>query len=163
MKVPLIVAGPGIPAGRVSKALVQNIDLAPTFEQLAGLILDPNCDGVSLLGLLQGRSAANWRTLALIEHHGVDFTQYQNDPDWQPRTGGAIPTYNALRSARFTYVRYQNGEREYYDRTVDRYEVNNIAGTLSTERLSTLDAWLAALTSCRGATECQAVGRAVQP
>ncbi|HZC73195.1 MAG TPA: sulfatase [Jatrophihabitans sp.] len=157
--VPLIIAGPGIAAGRVRNAMVQNIDLAPTFEQLAGWTPDPGRDGASFVGLLHGRSAAHWRTLALVEHHGQDFTEYQNDPDWQPPTGGNVPSYAALRSKQFTYVHYQDGEREYYDRTVDPYELNNIAGTLSVDRISTLDASLAALTSCSGAAECRTAGQ----
>ncbi len=73
----------------------------------------PARDGASFLGLAHGRSAAHWRTIALVEHHGMDFTQYQDDPDWEPGSERDIPSYNALRSAQFTYVRYENGEREY--------------------------------------------------
>ncbi|HZC71731.1 MAG TPA: sulfatase [Jatrophihabitans sp.] len=163
IKVPLIVAGPGIPAGRVNGAVVESIDLAPTFEQLAGLPPAPGRDGASLVGLLHGRKAADWRTLALVEHHGQDFTQFPGDPDVEPGSERNIPSYNAMRSAQFTYVHYQNGQREYYDRTVDPYELDNIAGTLSAEQLSTLDEWLAALTNCHGAAECWAAGRAGQP
>jgi N-acetylglucosamine-6-sulfatase len=159
VRVPLVVTGPGIAAGRVSHAVVQNVDLAPTFEQLAGLPADPAADGASIVGLLHGHGAARWPTLALVEHHGVDFTAYQNDPDRQPRTGGRVPTYNALRSAQFTYVHYQNGQREYYDRRVDPYELNNIVHSLSPARIHTLDRWLAALTSCSGSAQCTAAGR----
>lgn len=163
VRVPLVVTGPGIPAGRVSRAIVQNVDLAPTFEQLAGLTPDPDQDGASIVGLLHGRTAARWRTLALVEHHGADFAYYRHDPDWQPKSGGVIPTYDALRGAQFTYVRYANGEREYYDRSVDPYEVNNIAGQLSAEQINTLDSWLNALTTCSGSAECWAAGRPGQP
>jgi arylsulfatase A-like enzyme len=159
VNVPLIVTGPGIRAGQVNDALVQNIDLAPTFEQLAGLTPDPNRDGTSFLGLLQGTSAASWRTLALVEHHGADDTNYENDPDWQPVTGGDIPSYYALRSAQFTYVHYRNGEREYYDRSVDKYELHNSVDQLSAEQINRLDAWMAALTSCQGVTQCWAAGQ----
>jgi N-acetylglucosamine-6-sulfatase len=36
LNMPLIVSGPGVPAGRTTDALAANVDLAPTFETLAG-------------------------------------------------------------------------------------------------------------------------------
>ncbi|HZC51495.1 MAG TPA: sulfatase [Mycobacterium sp.] len=158
VNVPLVVAGPGIPAGTTSDAVTQNTDLAPTFERLAGITPHPTIDGRSLLPLLHGGSDAHWRTLALVEHHGVDFAQYPNDPDFQPPDAGGIPTYAALRSATFTYVRYQNGEREYYNRASDPYELNNIAASLPATRIDTLDAALDALQACKGTTQCWAAG-----
>lgn len=61
--VPLAVRGPGIPAGSVSNALVTNIDLPPTFLELAGV---PDQwpdgsgrrDGRSIVPLLNAASAA---------------------------------------------------------------------------------------------------------
>ena len=46
--VPLIVSGPGVPAGRTVSQLASNIDLAPTFETLAGLKVRNSIDGHSL-------------------------------------------------------------------------------------------------------------------
>ena len=43
--VPLIVSGPGVPAGRVASQLTSNIDLCPTFETLAGVPVPPAVDG----------------------------------------------------------------------------------------------------------------------
>jgi arylsulfatase A-like enzyme len=36
LRVPLIVRGPGVPAGALVDAIALNIDLAPTFAELAG-------------------------------------------------------------------------------------------------------------------------------
>ena len=36
IRVPLIIAGPGVPQGRIVSKVVQNIDLYPTFVQLSG-------------------------------------------------------------------------------------------------------------------------------
>ena len=41
IRVPLIVAGPGVPRGRTMHQVVQNTDLAPTFVQLGGGTPDP--------------------------------------------------------------------------------------------------------------------------
>lgn len=53
--VPLIIAWPGkIPAGRVSDALVELVDLAPTLCDAAGIPQDPGMQGRSLWPLLTG-------------------------------------------------------------------------------------------------------------
>jgi len=48
-QVPLIVRGPGIPRGRVSKELVGNIDLSPTILQVAHARAGLPQDGRSLI------------------------------------------------------------------------------------------------------------------
>ena len=49
IKVPLIIDGPGISPGTSISALAENIDLAPTFEALAGLepVVDRSTAGAS--------------------------------------------------------------------------------------------------------------------
>ena len=55
VRVPLIVTGPGVPAGRTVDAMTENTDLCPTFAELAGAPAPPNADGRSLVPLLQRR------------------------------------------------------------------------------------------------------------
>src|SRR5437763_291569 len=81
IRVPLIVSGPGVPAGRVVSQLPSSIDLAPTFETLAGLPVPAGVDGHSLAGLWHGQDPAGWPLAVLIEHHGPDFSP--DDPDRQ--------------------------------------------------------------------------------
>jgi tetratricopeptide (TPR) repeat protein len=50
-RVPLILAGPGIPAGQVESALVRTADVTPTLLTLAGLAVPKGLDGESLLPL----------------------------------------------------------------------------------------------------------------
>lgn len=52
--VPLLVAGPGIPAGRVVEENVSLIDVAPTLLEILGLPPEPRFEGRSLLPLLRG-------------------------------------------------------------------------------------------------------------
>ena len=57
IRVPLIVAGPGVPKGRTVNQVTQNTDLYPTFVQLAGGVPGAQVDGRSLLPLLHPASA----------------------------------------------------------------------------------------------------------
>ncbi|MBL8113369.1 MAG: sulfatase, partial [Acidobacteria bacterium] len=53
--IPLVLAGPGVPAGLVSEALAQNVDVAPTVLALAGVPGDATMQGTSLVPALRGR------------------------------------------------------------------------------------------------------------
>jgi N-acetylglucosamine-6-sulfatase len=148
VRVPLIVAGPGVPAGGVVDELAENVDLCPTFTELAGATTPPQVDGRSLVPLLHGQPVAGWRQAALVEHHGVVTSP--SDPDFPPRGSGNPPSYEALRTADGLYVEYADGEREYYDRTTDPYELDNVAGELPPQRLAQLSATVAAMRTCVG-------------
>ena len=126
IRVPLIVTGPGVPAGRTVSQLTSSIDLAPTFETLAGLPVPADVDGHSLASLWHGRDPADWRQAILVEHHGPDFSPA--DPDRQTSKPGDPPTYEAVRTATALYVRYAGGAQEYYDTATDPYELDNLAG-----------------------------------
>jgi N-acetylglucosamine-6-sulfatase len=156
IRVPLVVMGPGIPAGVRNPAVVQNVDLAPTFDALAGAPIPPNTDGRSIVALLHGQHPKNWPTLALIEHHGPDLNPA--DPDYPQRGSGNPPTYAAIRSPTFLYVRYHHGEREYYNLVRDPYELHNLAPRLTHRELQRLDAALAAFHACSGLASCQRAG-----
>ena len=73
VKVPLIVVDPTPAAdatrGTVSDALVELIDLAPTFLAYAGGAPKPHIlEGRSLLPLLHGQDPGGWRTAAISEY-----------------------------------------------------------------------------------------------
>jgi N-acetylglucosamine-6-sulfatase len=89
--------------------LALNIDLAPTIADAAG-ISHPPTDGRSLLPVLEGD--APWRSDFLVEH--LEGTN-------------PVPTYCAVRSERWMYVRYATGEEELYDLIADPHELENLA------------------------------------
>jgi arylsulfatase A-like enzyme len=156
IRVPLVVAGPGVPPGTTINAMASSIDLAPTFQNIAHARPAFEPDGVSLLDRLHGKPApVNWQRAILVEHHGpvVD----PNDPDRQPVSSGNPPSYEAMRTATALYVEYATGEREYYDLARDPFELHNVAGRLSPQRLAELHATLQGLATCHGATQCQRV------
>jgi N-acetylglucosamine-6-sulfatase len=149
--VPLIVTGPGVPAGHVISELASNIDLNPTFEKLAGLRVPADVDGHSLAGLWHGRRPANWRRSILIEHHGPDHNRH--DPDRQSAASADPPSYEAVRTVNALYVRYANGKQEYYDTARDPLELDNIAASGVPESLKKA---LKALENCHSGATCWA-------
>jgi N-acetylglucosamine-6-sulfatase len=154
IRVPLVVTGPGVPAGRTVEQIVENVDLNPTFVAIGGGTTAANVDGRSLLPLLQGEAVSDWREAALIEHHGP--VRNQSDPDFPEKRSGNPTTYEAIRGATWLYVEYADGEKEYHDLATDPDELHNTFAALPEARKASLHATLAALESCHGAQNCSA-------
>jgi len=105
------------------------------------------------VSLLHQGVTADWRHLALIEHHGLPVPD-RADPD-TPMAHAANPTtYEALRGENALYVEYQNGETGYYDLNEDLYELHNIASTVPGARLQRWHEALTANVECHGAEGC---------
>jgi arylsulfatase A-like enzyme len=153
IRVPLVVSGPGVASGRTVRAMTSSIDLAPTFEALAGARAVAERDGTSIVPLLHSQSPPDWRDAVLVEHHGPVTSS--TDPDRQPVRAGRPPSYEAMRTPTALYVEYVTGEREYYDLVHDPDELHNRAGTLPAARLAFLHRTLQALVSCRGSAACR--------
>ncbi|HWG11833.1 MAG TPA: sulfatase [Streptosporangiaceae bacterium] len=147
--VPLIVSGPGVPGGHAATQLASNIDLAPTLESLAGLPVASTVDGHSLADVWHGESPAGWRQAILIEHHGPDDTP--GDPDAQNKQHADPPSYEAVRTAGALYVKYSNGDQEYYDTATDPYELHNLAARGVP---ASLPRALTAMENCHTAAAC---------
>ncbi len=114
IRVPLVIRADAIARGgaRIDPHLVANIDLAPTIAETAGVAL-PGADGRSLLPLVDG-SAERWRHAILVEHL---------------RGTNPIPTYCAVRTARYLFASYDTGEQELYDLAEDPFQLRNLAAT----------------------------------
>jgi len=152
IKVPMMVTGPGVKAGRKVPELAQNTDMNPTFQELAGLKVPSSVDGHSLAGLMQGRPAGDWRKSVLVEHHQEKHPN--GDPDKQGAKSGDPPTYNALRTGKELYVEYADGEREFYTPGSDPNEMHNKIGSLSGHQRAALHKKLVALHHCKGDRDC---------
>ncbi|HWD63648.1 MAG TPA: sulfatase-like hydrolase/transferase [Solirubrobacteraceae bacterium] len=148
--VPLVIAGPGIPAGSTTGALAENTDLAKTFEGMAGTFKP--CDGHSLLPLFHGGIPKHWRNAVLVEHHGPATSA--QDPDQQNAASGNPTSYEAMRTPGFLYVEYQDGEREFYDLRHDPYELHDLAGQLSATQVGRLHGELLRLENCHTGRAC---------
>ncbi|HUI97789.1 MAG TPA: sulfatase [Xanthobacteraceae bacterium] len=151
--VPLIVTGPNIRAGSTVEDIAENIDLCPTFAELAGMTPSSEIDGRSLVPLLHGQTLADWRAVALIEHHGP--ARDTADPDFPGPRSGNPPSYEALRSRSFLYVEYADGDKEYHDLASDPDELHNTFAALPQETKTALSTMLGAVEACRGGTSCR--------
>ena len=143
IRVPLLVRGPGVPAGRVAEELALNVDLAPTFAELAGAEVPAFVDGRSLVPLLSGGQPAAWRQVGLVE----TFERRKDSGSSQT----SVPAFGALRTVDLSYVEYATGERELYDLRADPYQMENLAESADPAALERLSARLAELRGCAGA------------
>jgi arylsulfatase A-like enzyme len=160
--VPLVVVGPGVAAGASTDAMTENVDLAKTFAAIGGV--DVPSDGHSLVPLFDGAQPQDWRSAILVEHRGPDLRGV--DPDFQQPASGSPRTYTAMRTKRFLYVEYDDGEREFYDLQNDPFELHNIADTLTPFDRALLHIELANLKRCHGGPACWSamhVGAGLQP
>ena len=72
-KMPLLIRWPGvIEPGKISQALVQNIDYAPTFLEICGLEIPGDMQGHSLVPLLKasGEAPEGWRESLYYRYYG---------------------------------------------------------------------------------------------
>ncbi|MGW8370038.1 MAG: sulfatase family protein, partial [Gammaproteobacteria bacterium] len=118
MRVPMVAWSPGfIEPGTVIEENVLNIDLAPTFLEIAGTDM-PNgqpVDGRSILGLLEDGGARDWRDSFVYQYF------------WE-RAFPQTPTTYAIRSERFKYIFYHGvwDRNELYDLESDPKEMHNL-------------------------------------
>jgi N-acetylglucosamine-6-sulfatase len=147
IRVPLMIRGPGVPAGASRDEMVLNNDFAPTFADLAGFPPPASVDGRSFASLLDerhGNDPASWRTAFEIRH----FDDKRDDPAYESVT--PVRPYLAVRTQRHLYVEYEAGERELYDLRKDPYELSNLYDSAGQDLISELDARLDALGDCAG-------------
>ncbi|NJK84753.1 MAG: sulfatase [Bacteroidales bacterium] len=118
VKVPLIVHCPEIFKGNrtILKQMVQNIDIAPTIMECAGLEKTNEMPGYSFIPLLKGEMT-NWRDKIFYEYYWeMDF----------PMT----PTMFGVRTDKYKYIRYYGiwDTNELYDIQNDPEEKYNLIG-----------------------------------
>ena len=115
-KTPLLVKWPGnIQAGSVSDEMVQNLDFAQTFLDVAGVKAPNDMQGESLVPLLKGDTAA-WTRDAV-------YYQYYEYPGWHmvKRHYGIV-----TKEYKLVHFYYDVDEWELYDRKKDPLELNSV-------------------------------------
>ena len=118
LMMPLIVKWPGVtkPDSR-SVQMVQNLDYAQTFLEMAGAEIPSNMQGRSLVPILKNRKADDWRDS--IYYHYYEYPSVH-----------MIPRHYGIRTERYKLIHfYQFGnEWEMYDLKEDPDELTNIYG-----------------------------------
>ena len=103
MRIPLIVRGPGVPAGAQVQELVEILDVAPTLLELAGTPPARGNQGISLVPAMQGGKARE--------------AVYMQGPNSR-----------AIRTRKAKYGYWANGEEILFDLEKDPQEFRNLAG-----------------------------------
>jgi arylsulfatase A-like enzyme len=118
LRIPLLVRWPMLgekARGKVVDQMALNLDLAPTLLDLAGAKIPGTMQGRSWRPLLEGTTAANWRT--------AFFYEYFYERSY------AIPTVLAVRTDKAKLIKYHGHDEwtELFDLAADPYETKNLA------------------------------------
>jgi hypothetical protein len=114
--VPLVLAGPGVPAGRRSSALASLVDLLPTLLDFAGLPPFADAEGESLRPAMADRFDPDRPLFSEFHQSG--------SAAWGPRLH---PT-RMVRQGRWKYI-YTHGMRDQlFDTSDDPHEIHDLAG-----------------------------------
>ena len=114
-RTPLLMSWPGkINPGSVNDDLVQNLDFAETFLDVAGVAIPDDMQGRSLLPLLEGNSE-NWRDA--VYYHYFEYPGIH-----------AVKRHYGVRTKRYKLIHfyYDVDEWELYDLEKDPIEMRNV-------------------------------------
>jgi arylsulfatase A-like enzyme len=153
-RVPLVIRGPGIPAGATSDELVWNGDIPQTILQIASGSPDPSLDGRSLLPFAQNPALRSTRPVLLEGdtgpgRAGAESAQTSSARAREARVGvlgkrgvknldqepnaiasansDVAPAYRSIRTDRYEYTVYANGQTELYDMKRDPDQLDSLA------------------------------------
>ena len=113
LRVPLLVRGPGIEPGSTCPGQFGMADLAPTFLDIAGATAGRLQDGTSMIPALT--EGGDGYPYYLIQASGWSYVP------------GLKWWWRGVRSERYTYVLYDDGFEELYDRERDPTQLQNVA------------------------------------
>lgn len=142
-RVPLIIAAPGRKSNVVCSKLAELVDLYPTLTALCGLAAPEGLEGTSLAPLLDDPSRS-WKKGVLTVVSRVGDTPATKKLDIA-RLGRTI------RTERFRYTQWPDGQAELYDYQQDPLEYSNLikeptlAATVSLLGQMIKDGWKACL------------------
>jgi len=115
LHMPFIVKWPGITTpGSVNTDMVQNLDFAETFLDIAGLPIPSEMQGRSLVPLLKSETPDDWRKS--IYYHYYEYP-------------GAhmVQKHNGVRTDRYKLINYYElGEKELFDLELDPNEMKSV-------------------------------------
>ncbi len=115
LAMPLIVRWPGVVEPGVQNGdLVQNLDFAETFLEMAGVPIPEDMQGRSLVPVLRGRTPPDWRRS--IYYHYYEF------PGWHD-----VRRHYGVRTDRYKLIHYYDiDEWELFDLQLDPHELHSV-------------------------------------
>ncbi len=117
LAMPFIIRWPGVvKADTRSKAMIQNIDYAPTFLEVAGAPIPPDIQGKSLLPVLKngGEAPSDWRSAIYYEYSGENTHK--------------VAAHDGVRNDRYKLMRFPDtDEWMLFDLEKDPQEMNSVA------------------------------------
>ena len=127
-RTPLVIRYPSlIKAGSVSDALVQNLDFAPTYLDLAGVKVPESMEGLSMVPLLQqnGQQPKKWRKY--LYYHFYDNSPAHN-----------VSRHDGVSDSRYKLIHFYGPEGTYeelFDIQTDPNELNNLIDSPEYEKV----------------------------
>ncbi len=123
LRVPFVITGPGIPRGTRFDP-VSTVDVSATIAELAGAHMPYRPDGRSIVASFQ--ADRGWTVPVVTEGH-EDNMLFPSDPALMAAGFHDGRTTSGLRTPRYKFVRYSNGDVELYDLDRDPTELRNVA------------------------------------
>jgi arylsulfatase A-like enzyme len=114
IRVPLVIAAPGLKKNSTRDDLVESIDIGPTLAGLAGLSWPAPIDGKDVSKHASGRDAV--------------FLEYYGKQQW-------IAPIRTIRTREWKLNQYRDGSAELYDLKNDVQEARNLAGQTSVAQI----------------------------
>jgi N-acetylglucosamine-6-sulfatase len=120
LKMPFLVRWPGhVEPGTRSEKLIQNIDYAPTFLEVAGEDIPTEIQGKSLVPLLENPQAAQWRS-------SIYYHYYEHGGEHQ------VPRHEGVRNDRYKLINfYSNDGYNLFDLQKDPSELTDVSSDAS--------------------------------
>lgn len=127
LSMPFILKWPGVAkAGAESQAMIQNIDYAPTFLDIAGVKIPADMQGKSLVPIIkaEGKASPDWREAVYYLYSGEDTHH--------------VARHDGVRDSRHKLM-YFPGTKEWmlFDLEKDPQEMKNVAGEKDYETVLT--------------------------
>lgn len=114
LQIPLVMRFPDqIQEGLVCNELVQNLDIAPTFLETAGIEIPEFMQGKSMFPLFKTPHLANWR-------EGIYYHFYES--------GWGVPEHHGIRTKELKLIHFTSAPEswEFYDLENDPFEMKNL-------------------------------------
>jgi arylsulfatase A-like enzyme len=146
IRVPFIIRWPGrVPANRIADNNIGTMDLYPTLCGLAGITPPAHCGGQDFSPVMLGRPGPDPASqFILVNNFQRNYFRTQLDPDGP----NIFHPFRGVRTKRYTFVVYAQGDWLLYDNQKDPYQMRNLINDpaydgVQAELRKELNGWLA--------------------